>query len=31
VLFARMHQDGEDVVVKLDFDERDFPMNANPK
>ena len=30
-LFARMHQGGEDVVVKVDFDERDFLMNANPK
>jgi hypothetical protein len=30
-LFARLHQSGEDVVVKLDFDERDFLMQAKPK
>ena len=30
-LFARMHQSGESVVVKIDFDERDFAMQANPK
>ena len=30
-LFARLHQGGEDVVVKVDFDERDFLMQANPK
>ena len=30
-LFARFHQGGEDVVVKVDFDERDFLMQANPK
>ena len=30
-LFARLHQNGEDVVVKLDFDERDFRLRANPK
>ena len=26
-----MHQDGEDLVVKVDFDDRDFLMKANPK
>lgn len=30
-LFARLHQSGEDVVVKLDFDERDFLMQAKAK
>ncbi len=30
-LFARLHQEDEDVVVKVDFDERDFLMQANPK
>ena len=30
-LFARLHQNGEDLVVKLDFDERDFRVRANPK
>ncbi len=30
-LFARLHQSGEDLVVKVDFDERDFLMKADPK
>lgn len=30
-LFARLHQNGEDVVLKVDFDERDFLMEAKPK
>ncbi len=30
-LFARIHDSGESVVVKIDFDERDFMMQANPK
>ena len=30
-LFARLHQNGEDLVVKVDFDERDFLMKADPK
>lgn len=30
-LFVRVHQNGEDVVVKVDFDERDFLMKGNPK
>ena len=29
-LFARMHQGGEDVVVRVDLDEREFLMQANP-
>jgi hypothetical protein len=30
-LFARLHQNGEDVVVKVGFDERDARVQANPK
>jgi hypothetical protein len=30
-LFARLHQNGEDVVVRVDFDERDFLVRASPK
>lgn len=30
-LFARLHQDGESLVVKVDFDQRDALMQADPK
>ncbi len=30
-LFARLHQDGESLVVKIDFDERELRMAAVPK
>ncbi|MGH0030652.1 MAG: MmcQ/YjbR family DNA-binding protein [Myxococcota bacterium] len=30
-LFARLHQDGESLVLRVDFDQRDLLMQANPK
>jgi hypothetical protein len=30
-LFARLHQDGESLVVKIDPDERRMRMNADPE
>ena len=30
-LFARFHQDGEALVVSVDFDEREEMMNADPE
>lgn len=30
-LFARFHQDGESLVVSVDFDEREEMMNADPE
>jgi hypothetical protein len=30
-LFARFHQDGESLVVSVDFDEREEMMNAAPE
>jgi hypothetical protein len=30
-LFARFHQDGESLVVSVDFDERDEMMSADPE
>lgn len=30
-LFARFHQDGESLVVGVDFDEREEMMNADPE
>ena len=30
-LFARLHQDGESLVVGVDFDEREEMMNAAPE
>ena len=30
-LFARFHQDGESLVVSVDFDEREELMNADPE
>lgn len=30
-LFARLHQDGESLVVKVDFEEREILMNADPE
>jgi hypothetical protein len=30
-LFARLHQDGESLVVGVDFDEREEMMNAGPE
>ena len=30
-LFARLHQNGEDLVVRVDFDERELRMRAKPK
>jgi hypothetical protein len=31
VLFARLHQDGESLVVKIDKDERSMRMKAEPE
>ena len=30
-LFARFHQDGESLVVRVDFDEREEMMSADPE
>jgi len=30
-LFARLHQNREDLVVRVDFDEREVRMRARPK
>jgi hypothetical protein len=30
-LFARLHQDGESLVVSVDFDEREEMMSADPE
>lgn len=30
-LFARLREDGDDLVVKVDFDERDLLMKAKPE
>ncbi|HSP63477.1 MAG TPA: MmcQ/YjbR family DNA-binding protein [Pyrinomonadaceae bacterium] len=30
-LFVRLHQDGDAIVIKVDFDEREELMNADPE
>jgi hypothetical protein len=30
-LFARLHQDGVSLVIKVDFAEREIPMEADPE
>jgi hypothetical protein len=30
-LFARMHQDGESVVIRIDYDERRMRMETDPR
>jgi len=30
-LFQRLHQDGEAIVIRVDFDEREELMNADPE